>query len=164
MPLSIPAEDLLTWNDTSARRWRDFTSANPALLALPCDIRDSGTAAHLLQHIVAVELRYAQRLAGQPETDYANVPCDTAEEIFQTHQRALDMLQLLLADPAYDWNAEIEFNTITAGRLRASRQTVLVHALMHSIRHYAQLATLVRQHGFQPGWPMDFLMIGAKPA
>ncbi len=164
MPLSIPADDLLTWNDTSARKWRDFTNANPALLALPCDIRDAATAAHLLQHIVAVELRYAQRLAGQPETDYANVPCDTADQIFTTHTSALDLLCPLLADPAYDWNSEIEFNTITAGRIRASRRGVLVHALMHSIRHYAQLATLVRQHGFKPDWPMDFLFIAAKPA
>jgi len=28
---------------------------------------------------------------------------------------------------------------------------------MHSIRHYAQLATLARQNGFKPDWPMDYL-------
>jgi uncharacterized damage-inducible protein DinB len=35
---------------------------------------------------------------------------------------------------------------------------------MHSIRHYAQLATLVRQHGFQPTWPMDYLFTAAQCA
>lgn len=164
MSLSIPAEDLLTWNDSSAGKWRAFSSAHPELLAIPCDIRESGTVAHLLQHIVAVELRYAQRLASQPETSYDDVPCNTAAEIFSTHDRALDLLRSLLADPTFDWDTEINFQTISAGRLRATRRAILVHALMHSIRHYAQLATLVRQHGFKPDWPMDFLFIAAKPA
>ncbi len=164
MPLSIPADDLLTWNDISARKWRDFANAYPELLALPCDIRQSGTADHLLQHIVAVELRYAQRLASQPETDYADVPCNTPDEIFATHDRAVDLLRALLTDESFDWNHEIEFTTITAGRLRASRRAVLIHTLMHSIRHYAQLSTLARQHGLKPDWPLDFLFIAAKPA
>ncbi len=162
--LFIPVEDLVSWNDTSAQKWRSFISTHPDLLTLPCDIRESGTAAHLLQHVVAVELRYAQRLASEPETDYEDVPCDTADQIFATHQRALDLLQPLIADATFDWTGEIEFNTITAGRLRASRRAVLIHALMHSIRHYAQLATLTRQHGLKPDWPLDFLFIAAKPA
>lgn len=48
------------------------------------------------------------------------------------------------------------------GVLRASRKTILVHALMHSIRHYAQLATLVRQHGVKPDWQMDYLLMGTQ--
>ena len=164
MPLSISAEDLLKWNDVSANKWHAFSNAHPELLALPCDIRQSGTAAHLLQHIVAVELRYAQRLSSHPETDYNDVPCNTPDEIFSTHQRTLGLLRPLLADELYDWSTEIEFDTITLGRLRASRQGILVHALMHSIRHYAQLATLVRQHGLKPDWPMDFLFIAATRA
>ena len=43
------------------------------------------------------------------------------------------------------------------GLARASRKTVFFHAMMHSIRHYAQLATLVRQHGFKTSFPMDYL-------
>jgi hypothetical protein len=35
---------------------------------------------------------------------------------------------------------------------------------MHGIRHYAQLATLVRQHGVAPDWPMDYLFMGARRA
>ena len=164
MPLSIPAEDLLAWNDSSAQKWQAFANAHPELLALPCDIRQSGTAAHLLQHIVAVELRYAQRLASEPQSDYADIPFDTPDIIFSTHRRALDLLRPLLADPAFDWNAEIEFPTLSLGRLISTRRTVLLHALTHSIRHYAQLATLVRQHGLKPDWQMDYLGMDARPA
>jgi uncharacterized damage-inducible protein DinB len=45
------------------------------------------------------------------------------------------------------------------GAARSTRRTVLFHLLFHSIRHYAQLATLVRQHGVKPGSPMDYLMM-----
>ena len=48
--------------------------------------------------------------------------------------------------------------TITMGKLKAPRKTIMfLHALMHSIRHYAQLATLARQNGFKPDWAMDYL-------
>ena len=70
MSLTIAVDDLLRWNVVSAQHWRDFLAAHPAVLDLPCDIRESGTVAMLLKHIVAVELRYAERLHGEPETPY----------------------------------------------------------------------------------------------
>jgi len=164
MPLAIPADSLILWNDQSAQHWRDFLIANPGLLKVPCDIGRATTIAQLLQHIVAVELRYAQRLASQPESDYADVPYDSPEAIFATHTRTLEIIRTLLADPTYDWSHEIEFQTISAGRLRASRRAILIHLLMHSIRHYAQLSTLVRTHGFKPTFPGDYLFVDAKHA
>ncbi len=164
MPLEIPAESLILWNNKSAQHWFDFLIANPGLMDVSSDIGRATTVAQLFQHIVAVELRYAQRLASQPESDYVDVPFDSPEAIFATHTRALELIHPLLADPTYDWFHEIEFQTISAGRLRASRRAILIHLLMHSIRHYAQLATLARTHGFKPTFPGDFLFVDAKPA
>ena len=162
MPLSIPVENLLTWNDTTTQRWRDFILANPAILALPCDIRNSKTVADTLQHIVAVELRYAQRLSGLPESPYEEIPKDSIDSLLTAHTLACDLIGNLLANANYDWSTELTFDTISLGRLRASRETILLHLTMHSIRHYAQLATLVRQQGFKPTWHMDYLLIGAQ--
>ena len=162
--LNLSGEELVEWNDLTAKKWRDFINANPALLQLPSDIRESKTVAQVLQHIVAVELRYAQRLAGVAETEYAAVPFNTADEILTTHNEAMALLRGVLADPGFDWTQEIEFMTITAGKLRTTRKAAFIHALMHSIRHYAQLSTLVRQHGFKPDWPMDYLFLAARPA
>ena len=164
MPLEIPAESLILWNDQSAQHWHDFLVANPGLLDIPCDIGRATSVAQLFQHIVAVELRYAQRLAALPESDYADVLYDSPGTIFATHNRALDTVRTLLADPTYDWSREVEFQTISAGRLRASRRAILIHMLMHSIRHYAQLATLTRIHGFKPAFPGDYLFVDAKRA
>jgi uncharacterized damage-inducible protein DinB len=157
----MSGEELLAWNDTMATMWRSLVSSHPELLETPCDIYKPATVGQLLQHIVAVELRYAERLSDAPVTDYARIPFGSAEEIFATHTHALEILKGLLADPAFDWNEEIEFATQTAGRMCASRRAVFQHALLHSVRHYAQLATLARQHGYKPG-PMDYLLMAAK--
>jgi uncharacterized damage-inducible protein DinB len=162
--LTIPVEELLRWNDDTATHWRNLARAHPELLSIPCDVRDSGSVARALQHIVAVELRYAQRLASLPESPYEDVPYSTADELYATHIRALEIIRTLLADDAYDWNHTLEFQTITLGRLRATRRDILLHLLFHSIRHYAQLATLARANGIKPDWHMDFLMLNARPA
>ncbi|HTV08277.1 MAG TPA: DinB family protein [Candidatus Aquilonibacter sp.] len=164
MPLTISAEKLLDWNDNTTQRWRSFILANPIILTLPCDIRNGKTIADTLQHIVAVELRYAQRLSSLPESPYEEVVKDSIDSIVAAHELAISLVRNLLADPDYDWSVELTFDTISLGRLRASRETVLVHLTLHSIRHYAQLATLVRQNGFRPTWPMDYLFSAAQRA
>jgi uncharacterized damage-inducible protein DinB len=132
------------------------------VLSLPCDVRESNTVAQLLQHIVAVELRYAERLRGIPESNYDAIPYSSGEEIFATHDRAMELLRGLPNWSPADWETTLEFNTRSAGTLQASRRVILVHLFMHSIRHYAQLATLVRHHGVRPGWEMDYLW-GYRP-
>lgn len=164
MPLAISADKILDWNDTTAQRWRAFFAANPGALEVPSDIRNSKTVADTMQHIFAVELRYAQRLAALPESPYEAVPTAPLDALFAVHDQALAMVRALLADPAYDWGKRITFDTITAGRLSASREAVLLHLNLHAIRHYAQLATLVRQHGYKPDWPMDYLYTDCERA
>ena len=58
-----------------------------------------------------------------------------------------------------DWDERTEFMTRTMGPARASRKAVLFHAILHAIRHYAQLATLVRREGIKPNWAMDYLVM-----
>ena len=162
MPPTFSAEKLVDWNDATAQHWHDFILANPAVFALLCNIRNGKTIADTLQHIVAVELRYAQRLAGLPESPYEEIPKNSIDSLHGAHELALGLIRSLLANPNYDWSAELTVDTISAGRLRASRETILVHLTLHSMRHYAQLATLVRQQGFKTTWPMDYLFAAAQ--
>ena len=48
--LNITGEDLLAWNDVTARKWRDFVILHPLLLTAPCDIREAATAGSTLLH------------------------------------------------------------------------------------------------------------------
>ncbi|HWZ51380.1 MAG TPA: DinB family protein [Granulicella sp.] len=161
---ALTAEELIAWNDTTAERWFTFLAANPTLLATPCDIHDADTVGKFLQHIAAAELRHAERLAGAPISEYDSVPYATVNDLQATHNRTIALLRSLLTDPTIDWAGEMEFTTITAGRRRCSRRAILFHAMLHGIRHYAQLATLVRQAGFTPNIPGDYLLMASHPA
>jgi uncharacterized damage-inducible protein DinB len=159
----LTTSELIDWLEKTSSGWRQLLTSHPELLAAPCDIMGVQTVAQLLQHIVAVELRYAERLADLPASDYANIPCDSVESLYATHERAIALYKRLLASDI-DWNAPLEYTTRAMGPTRSIRKTILFHALLHGIRHYAQLATLVRQQGIKPGWPMDYLFMDMEPA
>jgi uncharacterized damage-inducible protein DinB len=162
--LALPAKDILAWVDVTAGNWKKLEEEHPEIFTLPCDIAGAKTTGELIQHIVAVELRYAERLSGLPETAYEQIPVGSANELLATHERAMEIFRSLLANGDYDWSEEMEFNTRSMGKLCSSRRTIFFHALLHGIRHYAQLATLVRQHGIKPEWPMDYLAMDARRA
>ena len=161
---SLTAQELLDWNDTTARNWRALLEQHPEALAFPCDIRSSETVADLLQHIVAVDLRYVQQLHGEPISDYADIPKSTVAEIFHTHDLALEKYRTLIADSSFNWDQDIDVITRSLGAFICPRRAIMFHALLHGIRHYAQLATLLRHHGIAPNWHMDYLMMAARRA
>lgn len=157
--VALTGIELLDWVEETSRGWKRLISAHPEILSFPCDIRETKNVAQLLQHIVAVELRYAERLNELPETSYESIPYDSAVVIYATHGRAMELLRPLMNRDDRFWETILEMKTRSAGILRATRRTVLVHLLTHSIRHYAQLATLARKQGIAPDWAMDYIMM-----
>src|SRR5260370_35638705 len=93
---TLTAEEILAWNEKTAQNWRQLLTNHPELLTQPCDIAGTKNVAELLQHIVAVELRYAERLAGLPISEYAYVPFDSVDSISATHNRAIALFNQLL--------------------------------------------------------------------
>ena len=89
----LTAQEVLKWNEKTSEHWRGFLAENPGVLAIECDIAGTKTVAELMQHIVAVELRYAERIAQVPETSYERVAHDSVEAIYATHERAMKMLR-----------------------------------------------------------------------
>ena len=80
--MSLPGltgEELLAWVERTSQGWRELVTAHPEALSIPCDVRETHSVGELLQHIVAVELRYAERLHGLPETPYEAIPFATGE-------------------------------------------------------------------------------------
>lgn len=159
---ALTVDDLIAWNERTHAEWRKLLTAHPEVLSFPCDIAGAKTVAELLQHIVAPELRYSQQLAGEPMADYKDIPCDSVEAIYATHDRAMARFRELLADGSIQWNEKFEFTTRSFGPARSTRKNVLFHALLHCIRHYAQLTTLVRQHGISHKLPQDYLVMNIE--
>jgi len=154
----LSAEEVLAWLEKTSAEWRALLEQHPELLSLTCDIAGTATFGGVLQHIVAVELRYAERLAGLPATDYANIAFHSVAAIYATHDRAVKLFRQELARDV-NWEERIDFVTRSMGPAPASRRAVLFHAMLHAIRHYAQLATIARHAGVKPGWPMDYLFM-----
>src|SRR5947209_2043544 len=73
---------LLAYCISESHKWRDWFAKHPEALAVKLDIAQATNAMLLVQHIVAVDLRYAERLLGQPVTPYEKLPTNAAE-LFQ---------------------------------------------------------------------------------
>ena len=160
--VALTGEELLAWVEYTTEGWKKFFLAHPEALSFPCDVRETSSVAELLRHVVYVELRFAQRLHDLAESPIEEVGYDSVETIFATHDRAMRLLQEMIGRDDDFWESWMEFPSRMMGLIRAPRRTFLVHLLMHSIRHYAQLATLVRHHGIPSELHLDYLLMRPK--
>ncbi|MGB7267376.1 MAG: damage-inducible protein DinB [Terracidiphilus sp.] len=159
MSIGITLEELLDWDDQAASYWKSHLDANPALLDLPCGIGGAATVQEFIRHIWGAELRWAQRLAGVPETPREKVPAGPLDVLFALHLQAAEIFRNLLAAPENTWSDPyiLNFDWVPPEQRTASRRKVAAHALFHSQRHWAQLATLVRNAGFPSKFRGDLL-------
>ena len=115
----------------------------------------------MVLHIFAVELRYAERLLGLQVTEYSAMPTDL-DGLFATAERAAQSLRQAIADgdESY-WSGTIEFSMRSSGTSKASRRKIFVHALLHGVRHWAQLAVELRKAGHATDWGHHLLFSNA---
>lgn len=150
--------ELLDYSAEETRRWGDFFNKNPAALNLAIDIAGAKSVRDLVIHVVAVQARYAERLLNLPVSEYAKYELMSAPQLFAAAEKgAEDLRSFAVAANDSDWDGELTFPTRSAGTLTASRRKIFVHALLHGIRHWAQLATYLRQQGYKQDWPHDFI-------
>jgi uncharacterized damage-inducible protein DinB len=155
---AITLEELLVDNEAATEKWKVWFAANPAALEVPCSIYNSDTVRGLLKHIFAVELRHSQRLAGENVTAYDSIPVGSLDDLMAVHAQATQNLRKFLSSANDTALLEvIPLQTVSAGTLHASRRKLYAHILLHSIRHWAQLSSLLREAGYKTDWPKDFL-------
>jgi uncharacterized damage-inducible protein DinB len=165
MTVAISMEELLGWDEETSSFWKTHLDANPTLLQLPCGIGEAATVQGFVRHIWAAELRWAQRLAGKPETPREAVPAGPLDVLYDMHRQALKMFRQMLDDPAENWEGTytLSVSWIPAAKQSMSRRKVLAHTLLHGQRHWAQLATLVRAAGFPSDFRGDLIFSSALP-
>ena len=155
MTPAITLEELLAWNDEASNFWKAYFDANPALLRLPCSIDDSGSVQVFVRHIWAAELRWSQRIARLQVTNREDLPAGPLDALFDLHLKAFKIFRAQLGDPQKNWDEVItmDYPWLPPKNRAASLRKIAAHALFHSQRHWAQLATLVRAAGF----PSEFM-------
>jgi len=158
--------ELLDYSAEESNHWRDFFKKHPDALDLPCDIAGTKSVRELVLHIVAVQMRYAERLLNMPITEYDALSGRLAEgkpgeELFALSRKSLeDLRSFAIAANDSDWYGMLTFSTRSAGELTASRRKIFIHALLHGVRHWAQLSTHLRQKGHKQDWQHDFIASG----
>jgi uncharacterized damage-inducible protein DinB len=158
--------ELLDYSAEESNHWRDFFKKRPDALDLPCDIAGTKTVREVVLHIVAVQMRYAERLLNMPVTEFETLAARLAqgkpgEELFAFSRKSLeDLRSFAIAANDADWDGTLTFPTRSAGELTASRRKIFIHALLHGVRHWAQLSTHLRQKGYKQDWQHDFMASG----
>jgi uncharacterized damage-inducible protein DinB len=156
--------ELLDYCAEETNKWREFFKNNPATLEIPTDIAGTKNVRELLVHIVAVQMRYAERLLNQPITEYDQLMNKSGPELFLLEHKSLeDLRSFAVAANDPDWDGKLTFPTRTGGTLTASRRKIFIHALLHGVRHWAQLASFLRQKGYKQEWPHDFIFSSVVP-
>ena len=113
----------------------------------------------LVRHIFSAEQRYVDRIQDKPITDTSTVPADDVDRLFDFGRQTRQGLRRLVESfPANDWNVPREVQIAGSTRL-ITPKTMLVQSVTHEIRHWAQLATLLRLTGRRTG-VHDFLLSG----
>jgi uncharacterized damage-inducible protein DinB len=154
--------ELIQYTTASTERWRAWFGAQPPeVWDIPVGSGRTATVRGLVHHIIVVEIRYVDRLRGDPVTEYESLAQEPATmfSAFADGRRRLNDWLARASDD--ELRQPIEFQTISAGMLRASKRKIVAHLLIHGIRHWAQLATVLRQQGHATDWMHDILMSDA---
>jgi uncharacterized damage-inducible protein DinB len=150
---------LLELTSTEHHRWRDWFVEHPKAWSVPFASGRMATIGGVVLHIFAVELRYSQRLLDQEVTTWEEFAQSSIEEVFELGDHARGQLvQFLTSAPEKELDRVLTFQTLTAGTVSASKHKIASNVFLHDIRHWGQIATVLRQNGFSDQWPHDLLL------
>lgn len=156
MTLGISFEELLRYEEEQTERWRELFSKRPHLLRL--EASPTGDVAQLLFHTFTAEYRSAERLLGEPMTPDTDFKHGNAGELFAIASEAHRKFRHYLAGATTISLEELRtFPSHTLGEFSASPKKLLTHALVHSIRHWAQVARILRENGQRADFSHDVL-------
>jgi len=152
-------ETLLELTSTEQHRWHDWFVERPQAWAVPFATGRMATIGGVVTHIFAVELRYAQRLLDREVTPWEDFRQTSIDDVFELGDNARGLLvQFLTSAPDSELDRVLTFQTLTAGTVTASKHKIASNVFLHGIRHWGQIATVLRQKGFADQWPHDLLL------
>ena len=156
-------ETLLEHTSTEQHRWHDWFVERPKAWAVPFATGRMATVGGVVTHIFAVELRYAQRLLDQEVTSWEEFRQTSIEDVFELGDHARGQLvQFLTSARESELDRVLTFQTLTAGTVSASKHKIASNVFLHGIRHWGQIATVLRQNDFADQWSHDLLLSSVK--
>jgi len=152
--------ELLEYTDWQRQYWQNwFRTHDASALEISAGPGGDGrfdSVRDLIKHIFSAEKRYIERLTSQPLTQPADMPSADIEALFafgqQSRREFLGYLAGLSSETA-DTSIDMKLLDIV---VTATPRKILIHVVTHEIRHWAQIATLLRLNGFKVDF-QDFI-------
>ncbi len=158
MPLYMSIEELLRYASEERDKWRRWFVAHPDALDIP--VQPDGrhlSVGKLVDHMFLAERRHLQRLTLQPVSDATGLTAKNASPLFDygaSVRRELEQYIRALDDEQAD---EVMTFDIRGHQWTMTPRKLLLHILLHEIRHWAQIALAVRLAGLEPPGDHDLL-------
>jgi uncharacterized damage-inducible protein DinB len=160
---ALSYQTLLELTSTEHHRWHEWFVERPEAWAVPFATGRMATIGGIVVHIFAVELRYAQRLRNQEVTSWEGFSQTSIEDVFELGDNArAQLVDFLTSAPDSELDQVLTFQTLTAGAVTASKHKIASNIFLHDIRHWGQIATVLRQHGYADQWSHDMLLSSVK--
>jgi uncharacterized damage-inducible protein DinB len=161
---NVPAlsyAELLAYTAEETRRWRAFFDQNPKALDVSIggerkDVRG------LVTHLFVSEYRWGQYLVGEKPASPDSFKPQNIDELWSIYATARKRMETWLAGATPEDFAQIlTVKSVTYGETSVSKRKILSHSMIHGIRHWAQIATALRQGCFVSDWSHDMLFTSA---
>ncbi len=159
--MGISFAALLRYNEDETGKWQEWLEGQPAdVLDLPFGDagKHMGTVRDMLSHIFIVEWVYARVLSGQSYAEWNQMPRGTLADLFAIGEKARAMVGGVLASATEESMLKSVSLSGRGVTITGSARKFLAHFFVHSLRHWAQIATVLRQHGHQTNWEHDLVL------
>lgn len=153
MSLNLSYEELLGYTEGEREKWRRWFEAKGGDVWRVEVQRGGrlGTAWELVDHIFLVERRHTERLLGRtPLTEQSGAAPGDGAALWRFGDDARRGLRSLAAGMSDLEAAAPRTFAVRDAAFTLTPRKLLFHVLTHEIRHWAQLATAVRNAGFPP--------------
>ena len=155
MTIIFGFDDLLSYTDWERAQWHAwFREQGPKALAVDLGANNTGrmkNVGELVRHIFSAEKRYVERALQVPLSDTSAIPADDVEALFDFGAMSRrSMRELLMTFPVSEWNAPREM-AFGSNKWMVNSRKMILQAVTHEIRHWAQIATFLRQAGYSVG-------------
>lgn len=156
MPVHVGLDVLMAYTEWERDQWYAWFQQyrSPALATTVGPHADGrfATVGALVRHIFSAETRYIDRLSERPLTDTASVPSDDVDALFAFARQSRQGLRAFCdAFPATAWDLPQEL-PVGSHLFVATPRKVVLHLLVHEVKHWAQVATLLRLQGLKGGF------------
>ena len=152
MTSQVNFSDLIEYTDWQREGWHVcLTGHGDSTLNVAVGANGDGRFAiigDIVRHIFSAEKRYIERLSGRELTDASTIPNNHIDPLFQFGQHSRkDLRDYVESLPEQQWDVMSDYKILNYS-LKASPRKIVTHVLIHEIRHWAQIATLLRCNAF----------------